>query len=176
MRHAVGTVFVILPTLVLHHVPLDVELAVRQDFEQVAHPVGFEPEEQFEVVGGNVNPVVGAVGRGGAVQVGPDFHERLEETGIVVLGTFEHDVLEQVGEAGLALVLVLGADVIPEVDRCHRERVVPGEYYVEAVGEGEFVEFDRDHGAFQSRGVRERVGGAHRRPFRVGGPVRPRRI
>ena len=41
--HAVGPVFVVLATLVLHDVALDVELAVGERFEQVAHPVGFEP-------------------------------------------------------------------------------------------------------------------------------------
>ena len=107
VRHAVGTVFVVLTTFVLHHISLNVELAVGQNFKQVAHPVGFEPEEQFQVVGRNVHPVVGAVRGSGAVQVCSDFHEGLEETAVVVLGTLEHNVLEEVGKAGLALVFIL---------------------------------------------------------------------
>ena len=59
--------------------------------------------------------------------------ERLEEPVIVVLGALEHQMLEQVGKAGVAGALVLRADVIPEVDRDDRARVVFVEQEVQAV-------------------------------------------
>ena len=90
----------------------------------------------------------------------------------MVLGAFEHDVLEEVGEAGLAFVFVLGADMVPEVDGGYGEGVVAGEYHVEAVGECEFVEFDRDHGAFQSGGYEGRARGN----FALKRRAAPRRI
>ena len=116
-RHAVGTVLVVLAALVLHNVALDVQLALRQHFQQMPHAVGFQPEREFEVVGRDVLPVVGAVRRGGSVEVRADLLEGIEVAGVVVLGTFEHDVLEEVSEAGLARFFVLGADMIPDVDR-----------------------------------------------------------
>ena len=106
LRHAVWTVFVVLTSLVLDHVALDVELAVGEHFQQVSHPVGLQPEGELEVVGRDVFPVVGAVCGGGAIQVGADLLERLEVALVVVLGAFEHDVLEQVGKAGLAGLFV----------------------------------------------------------------------
>jgi hypothetical protein len=54
---------------------------------------------------------------------------------IVVLGALEHQMLEEVREAGLARPLVLRADVIPQVDRDDRTRVVLVQKDVESVVE-----------------------------------------
>jgi len=59
-----------------------------------------------------------------------------------VAGALEHDVLEQMGEAGLAPHLVLRADVVPEVDRDHRSEVVLGDDDPQAVGETLVAEGD----------------------------------
>ena len=52
-----------------------------------------------------------------------------------MLRSLEHQVLEQMREAGVARPLVLRADVIPEVHGDDRARVVLVEEDVESVGE-----------------------------------------
>ena len=52
----------------------------------------------------------------------------------------EHHVLEQVGEAGLALDLVLRADVVPEVHRRDGREMVLGDDQPEAVGQARLGE------------------------------------
>ena len=137
-RHSVGAVFVILAALILHHVALNVQLALGQDFQQKAHPVRLQPQRQLKAVGRDVLPVVGSVRRGGAVEIRADLLKRVEVAGVVVLRPLEHDVFEKVGEPRLAGLFVLRADVIPHVDRRHGQRPVLGQYHVQAVGEGEF--------------------------------------
>ena len=63
-----------------------------------------------------------------------------------VARALEHDVLEEVGEAGLALHLVLGADVVPEVDRDDRGEVVLGDDDAQAVVEALVAERDLGDG------------------------------
>ena len=52
---------------------------------------------------------------------------------IVVLRALEHQVLEQVREAGVAGALVLRTDVIPEIDRDDRAGVILVEQDVQSV-------------------------------------------
>ena len=54
---------------------------------------------------------------------------------IVVLRALEHQVLEQMGEAGAPRLLVLRPDVIPDVHGNDRTRVVFVEQDVESVAE-----------------------------------------
>ena len=54
---------------------------------------------------------------------------------VVVLGSLEHQVLEEVGEPGRAGALVLRSDVVPEVDGHNRTVVILVQDDVEAVGE-----------------------------------------
>ena len=143
--HAVGAVLVALPTLVLHHVPLDVEPLLVQGVQQEAHPVGLQPEGKLQVVGGDVFPVVGAVRSGGTVQVCAGLLEGVEVAVVVVTGALEHHVFEEVGEAGAAYFLILGADMVPDVDRHQRNRVVFVEDDVEAVGQSELFKRYGDH-------------------------------
>ena len=64
-----------------------------------------------------------------------------------VPGALEHHVLEQVREAGPAGLLVLGSDVVPEVDRDDGREVVLGDDHAQAVGEAVVAERDgRDGG------------------------------
>ena len=55
----------------------------------------------------------------------------------------EHDVLEEVGEAGLPRLLMLGADAVPQVDGRDGHEVVLGDDQAEAVGQALIAE---DHG------------------------------
>ena len=139
VSHAVGTVFVALATLVLDHIALDVESLLVKGVEEEAHPVGFEPEGKFEVVGGHVYPIVRPVGRGGAVEVRADLLQRFKEACLVVLRAFEHHMLEEVGETCASRLLVLGANVIPDVDCRDGQGVVFVQDYIQAVGQGELV-------------------------------------
>ena len=114
---AIGLVLA-LPLFVLHHSALFVEFRLGDGAGEVAHAVGFHPQHRVQRRGGHVLEVVGAVVAGGSVQIGcAQFFEHLEIVGIEVLAAVEHQVLEQVREPGLAALLVLRPDVVPDVDR-----------------------------------------------------------
>ena len=105
-----------LALLVLDDAPLLVEALLRDDAEQVAHPVRLHPERHVERGGRHVLEVIGPVEAGRAVLVrGTHRLERLEELVVEVLRALEHQVLEKVCEARPARPLVLRADVVPEV-------------------------------------------------------------
>ena len=80
---------------------------------------------------------------------------RLDERDVLGLGdmrgALEHDVLEQVREAGLAGLLVLGSDVVPDVDGDDRREVVLGDDEAQAVGEALVAEGDGGDGGGHSR-------------------------
>ena len=125
-----------LPLLVLHDAALLVEPRLRHRAEQVAHPVGLHPEDGVERRDRHVLEVVGPVLAGGAVQIGrADPLEDLEVVVVEVLRAVEHQVLEEVREAGLARPLVLGADVVPDVHGDDRRLVVLVDDERQAVGE-----------------------------------------
>ena len=118
------------------------KLLLIECVEQEAHAVGLQPEGELQVFRRNVLVVVGAVGRGGAVDAGADFLQRHEVLAVVVLGALEHNVLEEVGEAGAVRLLVLRADVVPDVDGGNRNRAVDVHDQVEAVAQGVLLEGD----------------------------------
>ena len=137
-RHAgkaVGPVLVLLATLVQHDVALILELGIGQRRQQVAHPIGFHPERQLQRVRGDDLPVVRAIGVGRAVEQRSRFLQRMKVAAIVVFRSFEHEVFEQVGETRAARPLVLGPDVIPDVDRDDRTVGVRVDQHVEPVVE-----------------------------------------
>jgi hypothetical protein len=83
----------------------------------------------------------------GAVEVGrgiADATGALDDAQVLRLGhvpaALEHEVLEEVGEASLAGLLVLGADVVPEVDGHHGRHPVGSHDDPQAVGEGVLAE------------------------------------
>ena len=135
MRHAVRTILVVLPPLVQHDVALRLEPLARQRRQQVPHAIRFHPQRQIDGAGRHDLPVVGAVGVGGSVEQRAGLLQRREVAGVVVLGALEHQVLEEVREAGAARALVLRADVIPDVHRHDRHVMVLVHDDVEAVGE-----------------------------------------
>ena len=131
---------VALALLVLHHANLVVELLLGDGAEQVAHAIGLHPQRHFQRGGGHGLEVVGAVEPGGAVHAGgPDLLEGFEVLAVVVFRAVEHQVFEQVREAGLALGLVLGTDVVPDADRNDRRLVVLVHDHGQAIVEGEFL-------------------------------------
>ena len=156
---AVGLVLA-LALLVLHHAALLVELGLGEGAEEVAHPVGLEPEREVERGGGHVGEVVGAVLVRRAVHVGgAGALERALELLVVVLAPVEHQVLEQVGEPGAAGALVLRADVVPHVDRHDRRLVVLVDQDGQAVRQHEPLVGDLDGGLGGERRGEEREEG-----------------
>ena len=143
--HAVRPVFVGLAAFVLDHVTLHVKPLLVESVQQKPHPVGFQPQGQFQVVGRHVFPVVGAVRSGGAVEVGARLLERFEVAPVMVFRALEHHVFEEVGEPGPAHLFVLGAHVVPDVHRHQGDGVVFMEDDVHAVGEPVFFESDAYH-------------------------------
>jgi hypothetical protein len=99
-RHAVRPVLVVLPPLVEHDVALRLEPLARQRRQQVAHAIRFHPERQLERARRHHFPVVRAIGVRRSVEQRARLLQRLEEAAVVMLGPFEHQVLEQVREAG----------------------------------------------------------------------------
>ena len=134
-REAVGAILVILAPLVQHDVALVGELGFGQRRQQKAHAVRFHPQRELERAGGHDFPVVGAIGVGRSVQRGARALKRMKVAAVVVLRSLEHQVLEEVREAGVARPLVLRSDVIPEVHGDDRAGVVLVQQHVEAVGE-----------------------------------------
>ena len=145
MRLPVRSVLIALSPLVLHHVALQVEPLLIERLQQEPHTVGLQPQDEFEVVRRRRRPVVRAVVGGRAVDVRPDFFKRLEKVAVVVLRPLEHDVLEQVREAGPTWLLVLRSDVVPQVHRHHGQRVVSVQYHVQAVRQRIGFKINREH-------------------------------
>ena len=112
-----------LPFLVLHDAALFIEARLIDGAKQEAHAIGLKPEDGVERSLRHGLEIVGAVGVGRAVLVRrADLLRRLEEVVVEMLRAVEHQMFEQVREAGAALGLVLRADMIDEVQR-HRRRL-----------------------------------------------------
>ena len=140
-RHAgeaVRTVLVVLPALVQHHVALILELGLGQRRQQVRHPVGFHPEGQVERVRRHDFPVVRAIGVRRPIHGRAGGLQWPKVALVVMLRPLEHQMLEQVGEAGVTRPLVLGADVIPHTDGDDWTGVIFVNEDVEPVLEGVF--------------------------------------
>ena len=139
-RSAVGNIFIALPALVLDHAALVIQLLLSKGLSQKAHPVRLQPQHVFQRLAGHRLEVVGAVEAGGAVDATlPHVGTRRFQIGqifpIGVLGPLEHHVLEQVGHSGAARLLVLGADVVPQVDMGHGKLGIGMENDLKTVGQ-----------------------------------------
>ena len=119
-------------------------LCLRHRRQQEAHAIGLEPERQLERIAGHGLVVDRVVLAGRAVQIGAELLERHEVIAVVMLRALEHHVLEEVGKAGSARLLVLRADPVPEVDRDDGRLVVLVEHDRQPVGKGVFL--DLEHG------------------------------
>ena len=152
LPRAVWPVVVRPALLVLDDLALVVEVLLAERLEERRHAVGFEPQRQVELVGRHRLEVVRPIEPGRAVHRAAG---RLDEGDVLglgdVLGALEHHVLEQVGEARLARLFVLGADVVPDVDRDDGGEVVLGDDQAQAVGEALVGE---GHGRDGQRGSR----------------------
>ena len=133
VQHHVRVVFTTFH-LVAHHTELFFQVSARD--EAVDHAVGFHGQHPLQVFvrGGEGLKVVGAVGKGGAVEV----HATLAQLGHdVALGrrALEHQVLQQVGHTGFAVVLVPVAHQIGDVDGGGGFGRVRGQQHAQTVGQ-----------------------------------------
>ena len=171
LERAVRAVVVRPALLVLDDLALVVEVLLAQRVEQRRHPVGLEPEGEVELVGRQRLEVVRPVEPRRAVHRPAG---RLDERDVLGLGdvprALEHDVLEEVREAGLARDLVLGPDVVPEVDRDDRREVVLGDDDAQAVVETLVAEGDLGDGG--GHGDLSGSGFGRRGPHRIVGDDR----
>ena len=132
-----------LPFLVLNHTALLVQFGLIDGSEQMAHAVGLHPQRHIQRRRRDVLEVVGPIGIRRPVHVGGAGPlERPEVFVVVVLGPVEHQMLEQVGEAGPAPLLVLGAHVVPHVHGHDWGLVVFVNDHREPVVEHELLERD----------------------------------
>ena len=109
--------------------------ANRERRQQEAHAVRFHPQGELEGVGRHHFPVVRAVGVGRSVERRAGALQRLEEAAIVMLRPLEHQMLEQVRETGMSRMFVLRSDVVPDVDRDDRTRVILVQEHVESIAQ-----------------------------------------
>src|SRR5439155_5198545 len=187
---------------VLHVVDLVVELLLGHGTDEVRHAVGFEPQGELELMTRQRLEVVGAIQPGARVQGASGALDQAEVLALVdVLRALEHHVLEEVREAGLAGLLMLARDVVPQVDGDHGRAVIPRQDHAQAIFQAMAIDGDGRHGlprlaemwwltaarparrSSQGRGertTRERVSGRPACPApwprspRVGRPSRPR--
>ncbi len=131
-RLAVGLIVYAQAPLFFDRLPLVLEILLGDD--QAAHAVGLQEEAQVELIFGHRLVVGRAVGVGGAVgvaAVGVD--QEVELSHAHVLGALEHHVFEEVGEAGAALALILGAHLIANANRVYRRVVIFRDDHAETV-------------------------------------------
>ena len=141
---AVRGVFARLPALVANDLALRVELLERHERTEIAQAIGLEPHE--EVDGGRRADVVvvGAILRGPrVVPTARGLHPRVERLRGRAAGAHEHQVLEQVGEAGPSLRLVVRADRIRHVHHRDGNGVVLVDDERHPVRQGRLREGDR---------------------------------
>lgn len=133
---AVGNVVVPLAALVLDDVALVLHGLVVQGGQQGPHPVRLQPERELQLVGRHRLEVVGALEAGGAVEGTAGALDQFEvAVARYARRPLEHQVLEEVSQAGTSLDFVARADVVPEADRGDRGQVVLGEHHAQAVGQ-----------------------------------------
>ncbi len=88
-----------------NHVALGQHIGVGQ--HQAGHAIGFELHHRRQIFAGDALEIAGVVGRGESVFLAADGGERLGEPARgVLLGALEHEMLEEMGEAGFAGLLV----------------------------------------------------------------------
>ena len=155
---AVGAVLVRLAALVLDDLELLLQLLGGDHVGQRGQAIGLQPEERLQQVARPDLVVVRPVVAGGAVVVAaPALHDRVERRVGRVARPHEHQVLEQVREAGPSGHLVLRADVVPEIDGHERARPIRVEDHPKPVGQCVRFELDFEHRRGDERGIMARI-------------------
>ena len=109
------------------------------------HPIRLHPKRNIQSGLGNVLKIIRPVFARGAVQIGgANSLHGLEVVVVEVLAAVEHEVLEKVGKAALAGLLVFRADVIPHVDRHDRRFAILVHDDRQTIWQYELLEWDVD--------------------------------
>ena len=144
------------PLLFLDHAPFGVDR--RWEQLQLAHALGLQLQREADVRGRHGVVVRGQVLGRERVDLAADL---LEQAGVLlgrdVLRALEHHVLEHVGDAADADVLVLGSDVIENLHGRDRRLVIRQEQHVQAVRERPVLDVQlrrRQRRGGRGRGVR----------------------
>ncbi|MCY1175508.1 hypothetical protein D9M73_157500 [compost metagenome] len=131
---------VALPLFILHDAALLIDHTGRDRPEQIAHAVAFQEQRAIECCDRHRLEIIGAIEIGRAVEIGRA--DRLGIGEIVlrrILGAVEHQMLEQMGKAGLTLGLELRADIVPHTDRDDRGFAIGIDDDAQAIGQAEFA-------------------------------------
>ena len=158
---AVRLVLDALPALFLHHAALAHEVLFVD--VQRRHAIGFEPQHQRQILRRHRFPEHRRVfGRVGVALAADRRDHRAVRVARHVLAALEHHVLEQVREAGASGLLVLRADVIPELQMDDRRRVILVEDHRQAVRQHRVrvFEFGRTGPRVHRRGRQQPAGEA----------------
>ena len=128
---------------VLHNAALFVEAFLGHGAEKVSHAIGFHPQSHVECGIRDVLEIVRTIKICGSVHVGgTDLLERLEVLVIEIFAAVEHQVFEEVCKAGFSHLLILGPNVVPDVDRDDRGLVIFVNDQAQPVVQSEFSEVD----------------------------------
>ncbi len=158
--HAVRLVLVTLPPLVFDDVALTVDALWRHGVQQIRHAIGFEEERQLERVRRDIDEIVRPVIVRRTVVAPPGtFEQRVEFAFLNVLGTLEHQVLEQVCKTRSPGSLIGRPDVVPHVHRHHRNGMVFVQNHVKSVRQRELRVRHRQLEADRLRRLRQRTSG-----------------
>ena len=104
---------------------------------EAAHAVGFEPQDSFEIVAGEGLVEIGGVVAGfSVVETADGFNDAGMLFSGDVRGTLEHQMLEEMGEAGMAGLFVFRADVIPDLKIDDWDGVIFEKDDLQAIGQG----------------------------------------
>ncbi len=120
--------------LFLHYFALGLE--IRFVYIEAAHTVGLEPEDALEIIAREgLEEIRVVVVRAGVIEIRPAaFDDARMLVGPDVRGAFEHQVLEEMREAGVARLLVFCPDVIPDLQVDHGSGVVFEQNHLQAIG------------------------------------------
>jgi len=134
--HTVGSVLDALSPFVPDHIALEVQLVHVDERPEIAHSVGFEPQEKRKSRGWCNVEVVGAVlGRPRVVASARTFHPSVERARGCAPRPHEHQVFEEVCEPGAPRALHPRTHAIRDVDGNLRNGVIHAQDGDHAVGE-----------------------------------------
>ena len=120
------------PPLLEHHVALGRDDVVGQ--HEAGHPVGLERHAGLEVLLGDLLEIGGEVRPGEGVLLPADRGDEFGELALGMgVGALEHQVLEEMGDAGLARRIVGRAVAVPDHVRDDGRAMVGNDHDLEAV-------------------------------------------
>ena len=106
-----------------HHLPLGLEIFLVQ--LEAAQTVGLQAQGQVQMLGRQIFEIGGVVLGGKGIDFAPLGLELAGKLlGAQILRTPEHEVLEEVADTGDTRELMSGADLVMELHRNHRHRLV----------------------------------------------------